>query len=59
MVGKIAEIGRLQHDAIEQIGLLKAKIDNENNKVVVASQRADYKAMQAAEERARANFEAE
>ncbi|XP_028077225.1 uncharacterized protein LOC114279210 [Camellia sinensis] len=59
MVGKIVEIGRHQHDAIEQIGFLKVKIDNEKSKDVVASQRSDFEASQTAEERARADSEAE
>ncbi|GMP47625.1 hypothetical protein CsSME_00015287 [Camellia sinensis var. sinensis] len=58
-VGRIAEVGRCQHDATEQIGFLKAKIDHEKNKVGVASQRADYEAAQAAKERARADSKAE
>ncbi|GMP98208.1 hypothetical protein CsSME_00046179 [Camellia sinensis var. sinensis] len=58
-VGRIAEIGHCQHDAIEQIGLLKAEIENEQIKVVAVSQRADYEVVQAVVERARANSETE
>ncbi|XP_028120753.1 caldesmon-like [Camellia sinensis] len=59
MVGKIAEIGRRQHDAIEHITLLKIEVKNEKNKAVEGSQRADSEAAKAAEERARADSEAE
>ncbi|XP_028070191.1 uncharacterized protein LOC114272671 [Camellia sinensis] len=55
----IAKIGRRQHDAIEQIDLLKAKIKNKKSKAVEASQRADSEAAKAPEERARADSEAE
>ena len=52
-------MGRRHHDAIEQIGLLKAEIDNERNKVMAVSQRADHKVAQVAVERAKADLEAE
>ncbi|XP_028095422.1 uncharacterized protein LOC114295400 [Camellia sinensis] len=58
-VGRIVEIGRCQHDAIEQISFLKVEIDNEKNKAVVASQMADSEASQAAEERTRADSKVE
>ncbi|GMP65759.1 hypothetical protein CsSME_00026425 [Camellia sinensis var. sinensis] len=58
-VGRIAEIGRCQHDAIEQIGFLKVEIENEKSKGVVASQRADSEASQVVEERARTDSEVE
>ncbi|KAL7262411.1 hypothetical protein ACSBR1_000731 [Camellia fascicularis] len=57
--GKLAEIGRCQHDTIEQIGLLKVEIENEKSKAVEAFQRVESESARAAEESARANTQAE
>ncbi|XP_028074771.1 uncharacterized protein LOC114277128 [Camellia sinensis] len=57
--GRIAEIGRRQHDAIEQIDFLIAELENEKGKVAEASLRADFEAIKAVAERAGADFEAD
>ncbi|XP_028065525.1 uncharacterized protein LOC114268540 [Camellia sinensis] len=56
---KIAEIGRRQHDAIEQIAFLKIEVESEKSKAVEASQRDDSEAAKAVEGHARADSEAE
>ncbi|XP_028127597.1 uncharacterized protein LOC114324076 [Camellia sinensis] len=55
--GRIAEIGRRQHDAIEQIGFLTAELENERLKAAEASLRAESEAIKAAAESARADAE--
>ncbi|XP_028052501.1 uncharacterized protein F44E2.3-like [Camellia sinensis] len=57
--GRIAEIGRHQHDAIEHIGFLTVEAENEKDKAAEASLKAESEAMKAAEERARASAEAD
>ncbi|XP_028067320.1 uncharacterized protein LOC114270121 [Camellia sinensis] len=57
-VGRIAEIGRRQYDAIEQIDFLTAELEIERVKAAEASLRAKSEAMKAAAaEKARANAE--
>ncbi|XP_028100385.1 myosin-8-like [Camellia sinensis] len=57
--GRISEIGRRQHDAIEQISFLKTEIESEKGKAAEAAQRAEHEATRAAEESVRADAEAE
>ncbi|GMQ06836.1 hypothetical protein CsSME_00051272 [Camellia sinensis var. sinensis] len=51
-VGRIVELGRRQHDAIERIGRLKVEAEGERS-------RAEFEAMRAAMESARAEAEKE
>ena len=51
-VGRIAELGRQHHDAIERIGNLKSEAEGERS-------RAEFKAIRAAMESARAKAENE